>query len=62
MNKFTNDCNVLKLQHELAIAREFTRQAEDEGASDDVIIQYMDAEDAIISQLLSLGCHLRDCR
>ena len=61
MNKFTNDINVLSLQHELAAARAQTREAENTGCSDQLICELMDAEDAIIAKLLSKGCHLRDC-
>ncbi|MNQ45919.1 hypothetical protein D3C85_597170 [compost metagenome] len=61
MNKFTNDSNILALQHNLAAARANTREAESTGCSDQVICELMDAEDAIITQLLKMGCHRRDC-
>lgn len=61
MNKFTNDSNVLALQHNLAAARANTREAENTGCSDDLICELMNAEDAIIAQLLKMGCHRKDC-
>jgi len=61
MSKFTNDSSVLSLQHKLAEARSNTREAEKTGCSDDLICELMDAEDAIKSQLLKMGCHPRDC-
>ena len=61
MNNFTNDSLILSLQHKLADARSNTREAENTGCSDDLICECMDAEDAIIEQLLKLGCHRRDC-
>lgn len=61
MNKFTNDSNILSLQHKLAGARANTREAESTGCSDNLICEMMDAEDEIIEQLLKLGCHRRDC-
>jgi hypothetical protein len=61
MNKFTNDSNILSLQHKLADARANTREAENTGCSDTLICELMDAEDEITSQLLKLGCHRRDC-
>lgn len=61
MNKFTSDSNILSLQHKLEEARLNTREAEDTGCSDKLICELMDAEDEIISQLLKLGCHRRDC-
>lgn len=61
MNKFTNDSNVLSLQHALEAARTNTREAENTGCSDELICELMDAEDAIIAQLLRMGCHRRDC-
>jgi len=61
MNKFTNDSEILALQNKLAAARANTREAEDTGCSDSLICELMDAEDAIINQLLALGCHRRDC-
>lgn len=61
MNKFTNDSNVLALQHSLAAARDNTREAEKTGCSDELICELMDAEDAIIAQLLEMGCHRKDC-
>jgi hypothetical protein len=60
-NKFMHDSGVLGLQHALASAKAETRTAVDSGCSDELICELMDAEDAIISQLLSKGCHLRDC-
>lgn len=61
MNKLSSDSNILSLQHKLEAARYNTREAENTGCSEDLIIELMDAEDAIISQLLKMGCHLRDC-
>lgn len=61
MNKFTNDSSVLSLQHKLAAARANTREAENTGCSDELLCELMDAEDVIISQLLKMGCHRRDC-
>lgn len=61
MNKFTNDSNILSLQHKLADARANTREAEKLECSDDLICKLMDKEVEIISQLLKLGCHRRDC-
>lgn len=61
MNTFTNDSNVLFLQHALEDARSDRREAEDIGCSDALILELMDKEDAIVSKLLSLGWHLRDC-
>ena len=61
MNKFTNDSNILSLQHKLADARSNTREAESTGCSDELICELMEVEDAIIEQLLKLGCHRRDC-
>ena len=61
MNKFSNDSNILSLQHKLEAARTNTREAENTGCSDELIIDLMDAEDAIISQLLKMGCQRRDC-
>lgn len=61
MNKFSNDSNILSLQHKLAAARANTREAEKLECSDTLICELMDTEDEIISQLLKLGCHRRDC-
>jgi hypothetical protein len=61
MNKFSNDSQILSLQHKLAEARANTREAESTGCSDELICSLMDAEDMIIGQLLKLGCHRRDC-
>ncbi len=61
MNKFSNDSNILALQHQLEMAREATRDAEYGQCSDELICELMDAEDEIIEQLLKLGCHPRDC-
>lgn len=61
MNKFSDDSLVLSLQHKLADARSNTREAENTGCSDELICKLMDEEDEIISQLLKLGCHRRDC-
>jgi hypothetical protein len=61
MNKFTNDSQILCLQHKLADARANTREAEDTGCSDSLICELMDIEDEITCQLLKLGCHRRDC-
>lgn len=61
MNKFTNDSNILTLQHNLAAARANTREAESTGCSEQLICELMDAEDVIIAQLLKMGCHRRDC-
>lgn len=61
MNKFTNDSNILSLQHKLGDARANTREAENTDCSQELICELMDAEDEIISQLLKLGCHRRDC-
>ena len=61
MNKFSNDSNVLCIRHALAAARANTREAESTGCSDQLICELMDAEDAIIAQLLNMGCHQRDC-
>lgn len=61
MNKFTNDSNVLSLQHKLANARANTREAEAARISGTLICELMDIEDVIIAQLLKLGCHRRDC-
>lgn len=61
MNKFTNDSTILSLQHKLEDARANTRDAEKMGCSDNLICGLMDEEDKIISQLLKLGCHRRDC-
>lgn len=61
MNKFTNDSNILSLQHKLGEARVNTREAEKLECSDELICELMDKEDEIISQLLKLGCHRRDC-
>lgn len=61
MNKFTNDSTILSLQHKLGEARTNTRAAEKMGCSDNLICELMDEEDEIISQLLKLGCHRRDC-
>lgn len=61
MSKFTDDSKILSLQHKLQEARSNTRQAEDENYSEELICYYMDKEDEIISQLLKLGCHRRDC-
>lgn len=61
MNKFTNDSNILSLQHKLADARANTREAENTDCSQELICGLMDAEDEIIRQLLKLGCHRRDC-
>ncbi|ALH46247.1 hypothetical protein POR1_42 [Pseudomonas phage POR1] len=61
MNKFTKDSQILALQNKLAAARADTREAENTGCSDALICELMDKEDAIINQLLALGCHRRDC-
>lgn len=61
MTKFTNDSLILSLQHKLEEARYNTRDSENMGCSDDLICELMDEEDEIISQLLKLGCHRRDC-
>ena len=61
MNNFTNDSNILSLQHKLADARANTREAYITGCSEDLICELMDVEDEIISQLLKLGRHRRDC-
>lgn len=61
MNKFSNDSNILSLQHKLDKARANTRSAENEGQAEDIILYCMDQEDDIISQLLRLGCDPRDC-
>lgn len=61
MNKFTNDSLILSLQHKLTDARYNTREAENTGCSDQLICELMGAEDEIISQLLKLRCHRRDC-
>lgn len=61
MNKFTNDSLILSLQHKLEEARDNTRDAEKMNCSDNLICELMDEEDEIISQLLKLGCHRRDC-
>lgn len=61
MSKFFADSSVLALQHALDAARSETRKAENMGCSDALICELMDAEDAIKAQLLSKGCHLRDC-
>ena len=61
MNKFTKDSSILSLQHKLEEARANTRDAEKMGCSDSLICELMDEEDEIISQLLKLGCHRRDC-
>ena len=61
MSKFTNDASILSLQHALEEARANTRDAEKTECSDEMICELMDAEDAIIAKLLSMGCHRRDC-
>lgn len=61
MNNFTNDSSILSMQHSLAAARANTREADRAGCSDQLICNLMDAEDAIIAQLLKMGCHRRDC-
>jgi len=61
MNKFTRDASVLNLQHALADAKAETRRATDSGCSEELICELMDAEDAIVAQLLRMGCHRRDC-
>ena len=60
MDKYTNDSNILSLQHKLSEARANRREAENTGCSDELILSLMDEEDVIVSQLLKLGCHLRD--
>lgn len=60
-NKFQNDSTAMGLQHALAAAKADTRAAEASGCSDQLICELMDAEDAIVAQLLRMGCHLRDC-
>lgn len=60
-NKYMQDSAVLRLQGALAAAKAETRAAVDAGCSDELICELMDAEDAIVSQLLRKGCHLRDC-
>ncbi len=61
MNKLTNDASILSLQRALEAARSNTREAEKTDCSDELICELMDAEDAIIAKLLSMGCHRRDC-
>lgn len=61
MNKFTKDASILSLQHALEAARANTREAEKTECSDDLICELMDAEDALIAKLLSMGCHRKDC-
>lgn len=60
MNKYTNDSNILSLQHKLSESRANRREAENTDCSDELIVSLMDEEDAIVSQLLKLGCHIRD--
>lgn len=61
MSKYSNDSVVLNLQHQLAIAKYNEKQAHEDGSSDDVILMYMEQVDYLVSELLSHGCHLRDC-
>jgi len=60
-NKYVQDATVLGLQHALDEARAEVREATDAGCSDDLVLALMDAEDSIVSKLLAMGCHLRDC-
>ncbi len=61
MNNYQNDSQILSLQYKLEAARKDRQEAENTGCSDNLICELMDVEDAIISQLLKLGCHRRDC-
>ena len=60
MDKYINDSKILFLQHKLSEARANRREAENTGCSDELILSLMDEEDNIVSQLLKLGCHIRD--
>lgn len=61
MNKFSNDSSILSLQQELMAAKARTVKACEEDASESEIVFLMEYEDAIINELLSRGCHMRDC-
>lgn len=62
MNKFSKDSEILNLQNQLAIAKQFEREAIEEGKEDSIILMYMEQVDHLTDLLLDKGCHIRDCR